>query len=210
MKHLIPILACAACTDVPQPFELDHTRVMAVRVDPPALASGEVARVDVLVTSAEAGPRVATPTEVSIAPIVGVDIERDATGWYVVAPDGVTAIVPLSITVESEDGPLSIQKTLAFGSHADNPRVPVIAIDGVDTDASRTAELAGTDDRVLSVAATNEDLSYRWFSSIGELVGYTRPTATLEPSGGPGHLALVVRDQAGGTAWTLLTARVTP
>ena len=42
------------------------------------------------------------------------------------------------IIVQSAEGPLSIQKTVAFGSRADDPSLPAITVDGVITDASST------------------------------------------------------------------------
>jgi hypothetical protein len=53
--------------------------------------------------------------------------------------------------------------------------------------------------------------SYRWFSSVGELIGYTRPEARLEPDQErTGVVGVVVRDQAGGTAWTIIDVAVAP
>ncbi|MFN0252665.1 MAG: hypothetical protein ACKV2T_37660 [Kofleriaceae bacterium] len=214
MRIAITFCVFAGCADVPQPFELDHARVMAVRIEPPALAAGEVARVDVLVTDGDAGPRIAPPDEVTIAPLPGVDIGRDTDGWYVVAPAvAANTVAALAISVRSIDGEQAVQKTLAFGARAENPRAPSILLDGLLMGAS--VEIGGSTERVLStdLPAADEaaaELSYRWFSSIGELVGYTRASATLEPASGDGHIAVVVRDQAGGTAWTLVTATVTP
>lgn len=209
MRIATALAFCVGCAEVPQPFELDHARVMAVRVEPPAIAAGEVARVDVLVTDPEAGPRVAAPDDIAIAPIAGVEIASDGRGWYVVGPPVTASVIAaLSLTVQSSEGPLPAQKTLAFGKRADNPPVPEITVDGRATD--ETIAITGVRDRVLSIDATADDLSYRWFSSIGELVGYTRASATLEPTVGDGYIAIVVRDQAGGTAWTLAPATVMP
>lgn len=192
------VVVVAACADVPQPFDLDHARIMAVRIDPPAIAAGERARIDVLITDSTATPRVADPGDVAIeAP--GLTLERDAQGWSVVAPP-ITAVVPLALTVTTVDGPLAGQKTIGFGARADNPAPPSFGV---------PALVAGRE-AALAVDEPGAELSYRWFSSVGDLTGYTRAEATLEPIAASGYLVVVVRDQAGGTAWTITGAEVAP
>jgi hypothetical protein len=210
----------AGCDDVPLPYELDHARIMAVRVEPPAIGPGERARIDVLVTDASDGPRVATaPTFTASAP-GGLRVTREEDGWFVHAPsDGELAaarsalgldpdadvIVPLDLAVETDEGALLAQKTLALGTRGDNPAVPEILQDGV---AGGSPMIAGREVQ-LSVSAADPSHSYRWFSSVGELTGYTRAEARLEPDREMlGTLGLVARDQAGGTAWTLLRVEV--
>jgi hypothetical protein len=219
---LAPVIG--GCEDVPQPFDLDHARIMAVRVEPPALAAGERARVDVLVTDSSVVPRVADAAAFTLASPGGATVVREADGWYVEAPGSevlaamrdalalapdADVIVPLAIDVATPDGALAAQKTIALGTPAANPAVPAILVDGVAPAGAAT--LAPGRDAVLATPSPGADLSYRWFSSVGDVTGYTRAEATLEPvPGAAGHLALVVRDQAGGTAWTLVPAAVEP
>lgn len=191
-------VVAAACADVPQPFDLDHARIMAIRIEPPAITGGARARIDVLVTDSAAVPRVAPPDDVELdAP--GLTIERDELGWSVVAPP-ITAIVPLALTVTTPDGPLSAQKTIAFGERAANPPPPSFAIPSL---------IAGRE-AALAIDEPADELSYRWFSSVGDLKGYTRAEATLDPIAATGFLVVVVRDQAGGTAWTIADVEVAP
>lgn len=191
-------LVVAACADVPQPFDLDHARIMAVRIDPPAIADGERARIDVLVTDSAATPRIADPLDVTIdAP--GLTIERDELGWFVIAPP-IEGIVPLALAVITTDGPLAGQKTIAFGERANNPAPPSFSI----------PELVAGRETTLAVEAPDPELSYRWFSSVGDLKGYTRSQASIDPIAASGFLVVVVRDQAGGVAWTIAPAEVAP
>jgi hypothetical protein len=194
------------CTDVPLPYELDHARVMAVQVDPPTIGPGDRARIHVLVTDGTSGPRVADPATVGMtAP--GIAVERDEMGWSVTAPDvSVDAIVPLAIDVETDGGTLTAQKTVALGTSAPNPSAPPILLDG----EARALAIPPRRESTLSVAA-EEGLSYRWFSSVGELTGYTKAEVRLDPDeGARGFIVLVVRDQMGGTAWAIANAEVTP
>jgi hypothetical protein len=200
MRYLLVFLL--GCADVAEPFELDHPRVMAVRLTPPGLASGETARIDVLVTDDEAGPRVAAPDDVEVTTVFGVPIARDDEGWLVTADDR-EGIVSLDIRARVGGEDLHAQKTVALGAHADNPAAPAIV--------GALTELAPDRDVVLAPELIDPMLSYRWFSSIGDLSGYTRPEVTLEPiAGARGTIGLVVRDQAGGTAWVLAPAEVLP
>lgn len=195
MRYLLLLLV--GCADVAEPYELEHARVMAVVVTPPGLAAGETARVELLITD-EAGPRIADPFEVELASPLGLEMKRDDDGWTITA-DGRDAIVGFEARVNG----LVAQKTVAFGAHADNPPTPVIAgaLDGIP--ANRDLE--------LSPEVIDPAWSYRWFSSVGELTGYTRADATLEPlAGATGAIALVVRDQAGGTSWVIEEATVQP
>jgi hypothetical protein len=220
---LLPALAlplAAGCEEVPLPYQLDHSRVMAVRVDPPAIAAGERARVEVLVTDAIAGPRVADPGAVSIAAPAGLALARDAAGWAIdapgerelavaraalgLAPDA-DVIVPLAITIATETGELTAQKTLALGARAANPAAPTILQDG----APAPGPMASGREVQLAVTPMDRAYAYRWFSSVGELTGYTRAEARLDPEGAArGLIGVVARDQAGGTAWTLVEVEV--
>lgn len=220
-RGLLLIALLAGCDDVPQPFELDHARVMAVRVEPPAVAAGERARIDVLVTDEADGPRVAAAERFAVnAP--GLAVARAADGWYVTAPGepelaaaraalalpaDADVVAVLQLAVDSAAGTLEAQKTIAFGAPAQNPIAPAILQDGV------AGPIATTVDREVTLTPTPVDdgLSYRWFSSVGDLVGYTRAEVRLTPeAAGAGVVGVVVRDQAGGTAWTMATAEVAP
>jgi hypothetical protein len=194
------LLLLVGCADVAEPYELEHARIMAIGVTPPGLAASETARIDVLVTD-EAGPRIADPSEVEITSPFGIALER-TDAWRVTADDR-ESIVAFDVTVAVGAETLTAQKTLMFGAHADNPPVPAIvgALDAIPSD----------DEVVLMPETIDEMWSYRWFSSVGELTGYTRAEVTLEPiAGASGAIALVVRDQAGGTSWLISPAMVQP
>ncbi|MEO8704543.1 MAG: hypothetical protein ABI867_31100 [Kofleriaceae bacterium] len=218
MNRLWLLAVLAACEDVPQPFDLDHARVMAVRIEPPAIAAGATARIDVLVTDSSAEPREAGPDAIAVD-AHGLALARDAGGWTVTAPDeaglvqlraalavpaAAPLVVPIELVVDTPDGPLVAQKTIELGAAAENPAPPAITLDGALADP-----LAIPLDRRSFLGVDPEDpaLAYRWFSSVGDLVGYTRAEARIEPdTAAAGLIIVVVRDQAGGTAWTIVPA----
>ena len=222
------LFVTAACADVPQPFELDHARVLAVRIDPPAIPPGGTARIEVLITDSSSSPRVAGPelVEIRLPPELGGAgdryLARTDAGWQVSAPDTATIdalrrqaalapdaplVLPLEIEVETLDARLHATKTFAIGTPATTPLAPTILLDGSGGPLIARRETTA----VLSVAAPDPAHDYRWFSSIGDLTGFTREEAELDPSGeGSGAIVVVERDQAGGTAWTIASAEVTP
>jgi hypothetical protein len=180
MRFLPFVVLLAACEDVPQPYDLDHARVMAVRVDPPAVAPGERATVEVLVTDSGAAPYVAT--DVSMREVVaGLE----------------PGVVLLEIEVGTADGPLVVQKALTIGERRENPAAPLIATPMEFVDGEKVT---------LELAAPDPALVYRWFSSVGDLTGFTTAAARLDPKAGEGLIVVVARDVAGGTAWTIAPA----
>jgi hypothetical protein len=201
------IVLLAACADVPQPFDLDHARVMAVRVEPPAIVAGETARVDVLVTDSSAQPRETQAFEILVTPELAPYVQRGDAGWQITAPDELVLAEPIvvafDLVVDTADGPLRANKTIELGRTAQNPIAPAITLDGV---AGELAIPIATRS-FLGVEPMDPALSYRWFSSVGDLVGYTRAEARIEPEAvTEGTIAVVVRDDAGGTAWTIVPA----
>lgn len=195
MNRIALLALLAGCEDVPQPFDLDHARVMAVRIEPPAIAPGETAAVEVLVTDSSAQPRVAAAEQVSMQ--ANVITERTDHGWRVHAGTE-PGLVLLDIEVATADGSLVTQKALTIGVPAANPIAPVLAI----------PELVDGEKVTLGLEGADPTLVYRWFSSVGGLTGFTTPSPRLDPEAGEGTIVVVVRDAAGGTAWTIAPARV--
>ena len=226
MRHLgllLPVLA--GCTDVPEPFDLDHARIMAVRIEPPSLEANATATIDVLVTDSSVMPRVADPDAVTVrlsaeAAAFARYLARTPQGWQLTAPDAATLAenrvaaglapdaavpVPLELEVLTLDGPLAASKLVLLGPAAINPPTPTILVDGI---AGELAMRAGTES-LLTVEQPDATYRYRWFSSAGDLVGFTRAEATIKPAEvEQGLIGVVVRDSAGGTAWSLSTITV--
>jgi hypothetical protein len=194
MKRVAMLLLLCSCEDVPQPFDLDHARVMAVRIEPPAIAPGETATVEVLVTDSSAEPHVAAATDVSMQ--ANVLTQRTEAGWEVHAGTE-PGVVLLDIEVATADGPLVTQKALTIGTRRDNPAAPALALPAL-VDGEKVTLGVGADPALV----------YRWFSSVGDLTGYTTPTPRLDPKPGNGVIVVVVRDTMGGTAWTITPATV--
>jgi hypothetical protein len=229
---LVAALLAGCAGDVAQPYELDHARVLAVRVEPAALAPGETGTVTVLFTDSRAEPRVASPEGLTLRlaepfarPEWQALLQPTSRGWQVRAPDAsnlrairaslaladdVPLVVPLTIDVATQDGTLRAQKLLAVGTTATNPAAP--ALRDASGNPLTQLEISAGVEVGLSTEAT-PGLEVRWFSSLGELRRYTQAESSIKAAaderGAAGSLMVVVRDQAGGVSWNLVPLQVT-
>jgi hypothetical protein len=229
---LFAILTAGCADDVAQPYELDHARVLAIRMEPAALAPGATGTLEVLFTDSTAVPRLAPPDALTVAlaapladPQLWSLVQPTALGWQVHAPDAATLrairaglgirdeaplILPLTIEVATQDGTLRAQKLVPVGASGANPAAPALRDDSGKP--LTTLEIAPGDEVGVQVEAAPE-LEVRWFSSLGELRHYTLPAASITASsqehGAAGSLMVVVRNQAGGVSWNLVPLQVT-
>lgn len=169
-------------------------------------------------------------------------LSREADGWRVRAPDEATldlaraqlglaaaAAVPLPLELDlqlsSESASLMAQKVVALGTFVGNPEPPQITIGDrpataetavptgseISLRASLAGERGGEEDG--GPAGPLDDVTYRWFSSAGELRRYTQPLALLETSaaeaGALATVLVVARTPAGGVSWALAAVRPT-
>ena len=204
------LLFLVACTPEPeQPWRLDYDRVVAVRAEPPHIPSGAVARFDALIAHAGGPTTVEAPAFASaLSPSLFDLVHFNIDHWEVVAPDPdrlvlaraelglpYDAPVPLEVTLEFSNRLLASKLVYLGDSHV-NPAAPGIAFDSPLPLGSDIALTLATEDVV------------RWLTSCGTLRDAETPNATLridEPC--IGELAVVVRDQLGGTAWLVAPVR---
>lgn len=188
-KLLVFLVSCTPATD--PPWQLAHDRILAVRVEPPALLPGEIAGLEVLVAHRGGPTTVEVPSQLS-APgspyftAVHFNIDR----WEVVGPD-VTEPVALHLELRVP-GPLYATKEMLLGATAANPPLPPVTVPPLTVG-----------EHTLLIEADN----VRWFTSCGELVAAEQPRATLildEPC--TGELVVVVREGI-GVVWNVWPIR---
>ncbi len=199
MKRLVLLLgACTPATD--PPWRLDHDRILAVRVEPPAILPGEIARIEIFVAHTGAPTSVEQPDQVgAVGSPLFTAVHHDIDHWQVEGPDDTAlaaartelhlpadAPVPLDLSVRIAG--LNATKQMLLGTSAMNPKVSPVTLPAF-TPGEHT----------LLIEAAN----VRWYTSCGELVDDDQPRATLildEPC--TGELAVVVRDGI-GVAWSV-------
>ena len=202
MKRFVLVVSLAACTEASAPARLDHAQILAVRATPAHVAPGGRAKIDLLAAN-DAGDVFEAPADTLTAGELAV--ERAADGWYVTAgaaPGLATLDVALAIDGES----WRATKQLVIAEPADNPAVATMQVDGADT--MELSAAVGTTP-TLAVLATGGELSYAWYSSVGDLEHYRTPEAVLDADApAEGTIVVVVRDAVGGVTWQLLPAHV--
>ncbi|HEX5060565.1 MAG TPA: hypothetical protein VFV99_14455 [Kofleriaceae bacterium] len=212
MKRAL-LLAVAACSEPAtlEPWQLDHDRVVAVRAEPPHLASGEIGMFDALIAH-EGGPTTVEVARNAAATSAASDlftaVHFNIDHWQIDGPDEARlaaaraelglpdgAPVPLLVSLEFP-GPLYADKTMWLGDSAANPAPPAISY-GPDLEVGREYQ---------PVFIPPPGSTVRWLTSCGTLTGDTEPRATHiieEPC--TGELVLVLRDPLGGVAWQVMS-----
>ena len=223
----------SACNDATLPWQLDHDRIVAVRASPPHIAAAERSSLDLLITSETDGPSVIAPLTAAVVPLetttdgepvatLPVSTVPEAGGWTVIAPDQATidefraamgwppdmpVPVRIAVTVEIAGAPLSAIKTVYIGSDRDNPILGEVTIDGQSARDGLTVATAADIALRIDIDDTHE---VDWLTSFGDLSDTSDEVATLrsdEPAAG--HVAVVMRDQAGGVVWGLWNIEAT-
>ncbi len=228
---LTALAVAAGCDNNGAPSELDRPRVLAVEVSPPHLGPDESGPVDVLVGRDDGTVDVVAPTSVEVAgapsgSAVESMVGHGADGWAIECPDaqvlamlraqmGLAAEEPipigLAVEVEVEGLVLTATKVVYLGSRGDNPELSGISADGGREEDGVLVIGAGEEIPIAADGADGDsELSYAWFTSVGDIDLYLSEEATLTASdqAGDGQLVLVVRDQQGGVAWTWRDVRV--
>jgi hypothetical protein len=238
MKPCLLVVAAAVfaalpgCSDLSQRWELDHARVLAVRLSTPGLAAGDSAAVDVLICDDDGVPSVVAPSLVSFSPTVdpdraaAVSIVATANGWSVVAaseamierarvaaaldPEQPLA-VQLAVQVQVGGATATALKTVRLGQRATNPSAVVIAVDGVSQSGDGPQAIDRDVALTLLPAVQAEDLAVDWLTSTGKLSQSETATARLEIAAGDpssGHVVALLRRDDGGVTWATIAVTV--
>lgn len=225
------ILACAlvwaapGCTgDIDPPWQLDHTRIIAVRATPPQIAAGEQAVLAALISSRSAPVAERSPDDAIVVspPSLAGAITQDAGRWVVTAPSSevlaavraqlglpADALVPLEAQVAYAGGSLLAIKTVWLGGTATNPAITDVEIDHV-TASTDELVVALHQDIPLSIGLDDTHYDINWLSSCGTMHDFDLSNAYLRIEVGDvtsGELALVVRDRTGGVSWRVWPIR---
>lgn len=237
MKKLVLLVAlvAAGCVDeVPEIWDLDHDRIIAVRATPPRIPSGEQATLDALLGKQGGSPSVEAPAAamvVSPTSLAGALAFSDGA-WVVTAPDeaqldaaraelGIEAGEPVPLLVgvafpasvfpsgAVSEG-LAATKTVWLGDTGENPELGPAEINEVDATVVQEVVVPKDVNVRLRVPFEVNDADVNWLTSCGTMHDYDLPAAYLrvEPEDPTeGDLAVVVRTKDGGVAWRVWPIR---
>jgi hypothetical protein len=217
-------VATAACGgDLDPKWQLDHTRIIAVRATPPSIVAGDTSVIDALLGTKGAKTSEAPPEEATVtSPTSLADaLVNDGGTWKVVAPSedrlaaarsqlglAADAPVPLEIGVAYDNQALLATKVVFLGAAAANPELPAIVINGAPAPAagdqitiSKTAAK-----NPVSIAADTIHFDVEWLTSCGTMHDFDLPDAYVKiESDDPlsGEFGVVLRNTQGGVAWQI-------
>lgn len=221
----------AGCVDeLPLEWQLDYTRIVAVRAEPPGILSGQVSDITSLVAT-DGAPVQELPPEaaVVVSPMSLASSLTTTDGrWSVTAPDAAAldaaraelglmagAPVPLSVGVSYNAGTLLAVKTVVLAEARANPSIDSATIDGEPLRDKTELVIDASAETRLSVDAVLED-DVNWLTSVGTMSDYDLPTSAYitvyDDDALQGELAVVFRDSRNGVTWRVwpLRAEGTP
>jgi hypothetical protein len=201
------LVLTAACDQVERRDRLDHAQILAVRTEPATVAPGARARIDLLAGDAAGAVFEAAPETVTAAGPGGpLAVVQGDDGWHVTAgPTPGVGLVDVTVTIDGTTW--AARKALVVGETVPSPQITTMQIDGAAGDELVVA--AGTRPSLGVVGEGRAPFDYAWYSAVGDLEGYLRPTAILDAAApAEGTVVVVVRDTAGGVAWRRLPATI--
>lgn len=220
MKWLA-LLALAACTGgVDAAWELDHDRVIAVKMAPPRIQPGETTMITALIGHKGAPPDEEAPMTAVVDSPRGLEsaLVQTSIGWTVTAPpDADLAAARAELGLAATD-PVPLRVKLTFSTHdpiaykvvwlsdrAANPVIDPITIDGKDALTEPSLTVA-KQTKIPAIVGFDETHDINWLTSCGTMHDFDLASAYLEVDPGDaqsGTFAVVVRDPRGGVAWHL-------
>ncbi len=222
----LTIALLAGCIDdLPLQWELDYTRIVAVRAEPPGILSSEVSTITSLIAT-EGAPAQELPPEAAtvVSPMSLASSLVTANGqWTVTAPDEAAleaaraelglmagAPVPLAVGVSYNAGSLLAVKTVYLGETRTNPSIDSATINGEPLRDKTELVIDAAVETPLFVEAMLED-DVNWLTSVGTMSDYDLPTSAYikvdDDDRLEGELALVFRDALGGVTWRVWPMR---
>jgi hypothetical protein len=219
---VIAAAAMACAGDLDPKWQLDHTRIIAVRATPPGIASGQSSTIDALLGTKGAPTSVAPPQLAEVvSPMSLADVLTSSGGtWTVTAPSedrlaaartelmlAADAPVPLELGVSYDDQALIATKVVFLGAPADNPMLINVMIGGQPAPPSGSQiTIDKTAKTLVSIDADNTVFDVEWVTSCGTMHDFDLPNAYLKvESDDPtsGEFGVVLRDPMGGVAWQI-------
>lgn len=216
MKVLLLVLLGACVGDIDPEWQLDHTRIVAVRATPPHIPSGATSQIDLL--DATKGAMTSTPPPDQVIVVSPMSLADALSGTTVTAPSEARlaaarielgldpgVAVPLQLGVASNG--LVATKTVYLGDAADNPTLANVTMAGAPAPAAGEMITVPPDTDVhFSVDADDRKMVVVWLTSCGTMHDFDLHASyihVLPDDPQTGELALVVRDGQGGVSWSV-------
>ena len=217
MKIAPLVLLLGACAgDIDPEWQLDHTRIVAVRATPPHIPSGTTSQIDLI--DATKGAMTSTPAPDQVVVVSPMSLSAALSGTTVTAPSedrlaaartelGLEATTPVPLQLGIASNGLAATKTVYLGDSADNPPLVNVTIGGAPAPAAGEMITVPPDTDVhFSVDADDSKMIVVWLTSCGTMHDFDLHASyihVLPADPQTGELVLVVRDEQGGVSWSV-------
>lgn len=215
MKYLSLIFLVGCLGDIDPEWQLDHTRIIAVRATPPHIPAGATSQLDLL--TATKGGTTAELAPDSTGVLSPMSLADALAGSMVTAPSedrlaaartelGLMPGAPVPLNIGVSSGSLSATKTVWLGDAADNPVLTNVMFSGAPAPAAGEMLTVPPDTDVhMSVDADDSAMLVGWLTSCGTMHDFDLHAAyihVLPDDPQTGELALVLRDlRTTGVTW---------
>jgi len=215
VKYL-PLLFLAGCLgDIDPEWQLDHTRIIAVRATPPHIPAGATSQLDLL-TAAKGATTAQLAPDATIV-VSPMSLASAVSGSTITAPSedqlaaartelGLMPGVPVPLQLGVASGSLAATKIVWLGDAVDNPVLTNVVIGGAAAPAAGAMITVPPDTDVhMSVDADDSVMLVDWLTSCGTMHDFDLHASyihveTDDPQ--TGELALLLRDpRTGGVTW---------
>jgi hypothetical protein len=216
VKYLWLLLLAGCLGDIDPEWQLDHTRIIAVRATPPHIPAGATSQLDMLVATKGAGT--STPPPDGVIVVSPMSLAGALAGTTVTAPSedqlaaartelGLMPGVPVPLQLGIAYGSLVATKTVFLGDAADNPMLTNVTIGGAPAPAAGQMITVPPDTDVhMSVDADDTVMLVDWLTSCGTMHDFDLHASyihVLPADPQSGELVLELRDTAGGVTWSV-------
>ena len=211
------LMFLVACTgDIDPEWQLDHTRIVAVRATPPHILPGETSQIDLL--DATKGSTTSTSPPDQVIVVSPTSLSDTLSGSTVTAPSearlaatrtelGLAPGTPVPLQLGVASNGLGATKTVYLGDSAANPALTDVTIGGAPAPAAGEMITVVPDTDVhFSVTADDARMIVVWLTSCGTMHDFDLHASyihVLPDDPQTGELALVLRDEQGGVTWSV-------
>ena len=217
MKYLLVLTFAAGCLgDIDPEWQLDHTRIVAVRATPPHIPAGATSQLDMLV--ATKGATTSMPPPDAVIVVSPMSLAGALSGTTVTAPSedqlaaartelGLPPGTPVPLQLDIAYGSLAATKAVFLGDAADNPVLTNVTIGGAPAPAAGEMITVPPDTDVhMSVDANDSVMLVDWLTSCGTMHDFDLHASyihVLPDDPQTGELVLELRDNSGGVTWNV-------
>ena len=216
MKYLWLLLLTGCLGDIDPEWQLDHTRIIAVRATPPHIPAGATSQIDMLAATKGAGT--STPAPDAVIVVSPMSLAGALAGTTVTAPSedqlaaartelGLMPGTPVPLQLGIAWGSLTATKAVFLGDSADNPALTNVTIGGAPAPAAGQMITVPPDTDVhMSVDADDTTMLVDWLTSCGTMHDFDLHASyihVLPADPQTGELVLEVRDGSGGVSWSV-------